>query len=39
MAYQKPVIVAENKAEGKFSAGCPAINVMNCSMCERSSIS
>lgn len=23
MAYQKPVIVAENKAEGTFAAGCP----------------
>jgi hypothetical protein len=23
MTYQKPVIVAENKAEGTFAAGCP----------------
>jgi len=39
MAYQKPVIVAENKAEGKYSAGCPAHAVMWCKECERSNVS
>ena len=33
MDYQKPVIVAENKAEGAFAAGCPE-NTSMCRSCE-----
>jgi hypothetical protein len=42
MEYQKPVIVAQNGAQGMFAAGCPQkgtgsefLMIDNCRICER----
>lgn len=39
MAYTKPVIVAQNSAEGSFAAGCPVNStwIFECKKCERTS--
>jgi len=37
-AYQKPEIVAENKAEGTFASGCPTHDSsVICTACEMKS--
>jgi hypothetical protein len=39
MAYSKPVVLAQNSANGSFAAGCPAQGTSNtqscCKGCER----
>jgi hypothetical protein len=40
MAYTKPVVLAQNGAQGSFAAGCPAEGTWGtnaCKKCERSS--
>ena len=34
MKYSKPKVVAQNKTEGSYAAGCPA-NRQSCKNCER----
>lgn len=35
MAYTKPQVVAQNKSEGSYAAGCPEKNRGgSCSVCE-----
>jgi hypothetical protein len=34
MAYNKPVIVAQNSAQGAYAAGCGANNPSGSSMCK-----
>jgi len=38
MAYNKPVVLAQNGKQGSFAAGCPTggtNNAINCKKCER----
>jgi hypothetical protein len=35
MKYSKPVIVAQNDAQGAFVAGCPSNTNSDCRGCER----
>ncbi len=35
MSYSKPKILAENKAQGSFAAGCPAKDMGYDSTCRR----
>ena len=36
MAYNKPVVLAQNGKQGSFAAGCPEGSKYDCRMCERS---
>lgn len=34
MAYNKPVVLAQNGKQGSFAAGCPAQNAASSNMCK-----